>query len=91
MRKELKYTFKYFYKNGKVEVSKARASTPENLRYDFDGQLSEAEYDKFVDSPRSTKEILAMAKKVHKKTLPALSRIEIINAETNETIDFIEL
>ncbi len=89
-KRNLKYTFKYIYKNGQSKVSRAKASTPENLRYDFDEQLDWNEYDKFVDSFRTTKEILDIAKKVNKNK-EQLCRIEIINIDTNEVIDFIEL
>lgn len=88
--KEMVYTFKFCYKNGKTDICGGRASKPEYLCYDFDGQLSWKEYDKFVDSHPSVKEILINAKEINKDKAE-LSRIEIINVETNETVDFVEM
>lgn len=41
------YKFKFYYKNGEIDVNTASTKTPEELYYDFDGLIDWDEYDSF--------------------------------------------
>lgn len=84
------YSFKIFYNNGENRVLGGRASKPEFLYGEFDGMVSWEEYDKIAASKMTVKELLACASKVFKNTFKNINRIEIINIENNEIIDFID-
>jgi len=87
---DLVYRYKFYYKDGTSELSDARSASPNHLWFDFDGLMDWDEYDKLSEKKLTTKEILEMAMKVYKGFLKDFYRIEIINDETNEVIDYIE-
>ncbi len=87
------YQFKRYYKDGTVELAGGKASKPEYLYGDLDGVVSWEEYDKISTSNLTTQELLKIAisgfNKFSKPTNPII-RMEIVNIETDEVIDFIE-
>ena len=84
------FRFKYYYKDGKTEISGARSKTPEGLYNDFDGLMDWDEFDNLSEKDMTTHKVLEMAMKNYKGFLPDFYRIEIINDETNEIIDYID-
>jgi len=88
--KNLIYRFKYYYNDGTSELSGGRAANPNNLWFDFDGLMDWDEYEELCNKNLTTKEILEMAFEVYSGFLKDFYRIEIVNDETNEVIDFIE-
>ena len=50
----LKYSFKFYYKDGSSKICGGKSSKPEYLKYDFDGTISWEEYDKIADNPNIT-------------------------------------
>lgn len=82
-----KYSFKLFFNDGKTKLLGSRASTPENLKYDFDGLVSTEEYYYITDKEWSAQEIVNFAKKFYNlKYNNNLVKIEIVNIETNEVM-----
>ena len=86
-----KYSFKIYLNNNTSKVLGGKANTPENLKYDFDGMISWEEYDKVCKMNLTSKEVLSYAKKFYnEKYSNQIVKIEIVNIETNEIVDFIE-
>lgn len=89
----LPYKFKKYYKDGTISLNGGSASKPEYMYCEFDGVVSWDEYDKIATSNLSTHEILQIAIKGFNKFTKAenpIIRMEIVNIQTNEIIDFIE-
>ena len=85
------YRFKVYFKDGTVKISGAKSKTAEGLYFDFDGLMDWDEFYKLSDTNLCTKDILKLAFEVYKKLYKKeYYRIEIINDETNEVIDYIE-
>ena len=84
------YRFKYYYKDGTVEISGGSGVRPTTLYNDFDGLMDWDEFDNLKEENMTTSEILKMAMKVYKGFLPDYSRIEIINDESGEIVDYID-
>ncbi|MBQ9790101.1 MAG: hypothetical protein IJW24_00715 [Clostridia bacterium] len=89
MNKKLKYRFKIYCSDGTSKFIGGRGATPESLKYDFDGMVSWDEYERISDDETmGTAEILNLAKTLYSKK-HSFSRIEIVNTETGEVVDFI--
>ena len=84
------YRFKYYYKDGTSELSGGRGNTPESMYNDFDGLMDWDEYESLSEKNLSTHEILELAMEVYKGFLKDFYRIEIVNDETNEIVDYID-
>ena len=87
---KLEYTFKFYYKDKTERVVSARARSPEDLYNDFDGLLDWNEYENLFNKKLSTKDILLWASKAYKSHSKDFYRIEIVNINTKEIVDFIE-
>ena len=91
--KKLKYTFKFYYKDGTEEIlDSINCTKPELLYNDFDGLMNQYEFRKLHEKELTTHEILEIAYKVYRK-LPSIKdyyRIEIICLTNGEVIDCIE-
>lgn len=84
------YRFKYYYNDGTTSLSGGGGTRPELMYNDFDGFMDWDDFDKLTESNMTTKQILKLAMKVYKRFLKDFYRIEIINDQTKEVIDFIE-
>ena len=84
------YRFKYYYNDGTTSLSSIKTDKPEDLYNDFDGLIEWEELYSFDNRDVTTKEILETAVKAYKSFLPDFYRIEIINDETNEIVNYIE-
>lgn len=85
------YRFKIYFNDGTVELSGGRGKTPTCLYNDFDGLMDWDEFDNLSKKNMTTKKELELAFKVYKNLYKKeYYRIEIINDETNEIIDYIE-
>ena len=84
------YRYRCFYKDGTDEISECWSKSPEDLYNDFDGLMDWDELEDLRYKNMTTKEILEMAFKVYKGFLKDYYRIEIINDETNEVVDYID-
>ena len=80
-KEHLVYRYRFWYKNDNIKLSDARSSSPNNLWFDFEGLMFSEEYDKLFDTDDIIMKIAV------KKDY---SKIEIINDETNEVIDYID-
>ena len=85
----LVYCFKFYNKKGQTKLSSIHAVNPSSLIHSFESIMDLKEYEKLIEEKTSTKEILQIALKIFNKN-NKYSRIEIINEETGEIIDFIE-
>ena len=81
--------FKFYNKKGQTKLSSIHAVNPSSLIHSFESIMDLKEYEKLIEEKTSTKEILQIALKIFNKN-NKYSRIEIINEETGEIIDFIE-
>ena len=84
------YQFKFYYEDGTSEYVGGKGKDPALLYNDFDGLLEWDEFYKLRSKNITTKEILTMAKSLYKDLQKDYYRIEIVNIETNEIVDFIE-
>ena len=76
-----------YFEDGSSKVLGGKASTAENLKYDFDGLLSWDEYDKISAKELSAKEVADLAKKLYNaKNNNKIIRVEIVNILTNEVV-----
>ena len=85
------YRFKYFYKDGTNEISDCYGKKPELMYNDFDGLMDWDEFNNLHYKNLSVHEILELAMKVYKGFLPDFYRIEIINDENDEIVDYIDV
>ena len=84
------FRFKYYYKDGKTEVSGAYSKTPEGLYNDFERLMDGNEFDNLSEKDMTIHKVLEMAMENYKGFLPDFYKIEIVNDETGEVIDSIE-
>ena len=84
------FRFKYYYKDGKTDLSDCKTDKPEELYNDFDGLIEWDELYSFDGRQVTTKEVLETAMRAYKGFLPDFYKIEIVNDETGEVIDYIE-
>ena len=85
------YRFKIYFKDGTVDLCGGKGKTPTCLYNDFDGLMDWDEFYKLDEKNMTTKKELELAFEVYKKLYKKeYYRIEIINDETNEVIDYIE-
>ena len=84
------YKFKFYYKDGTTDFNSTGTTTPEELYIDFDGLIDWDEYYSFAKLKPSSHEVLEVATRAYKGFLKDFNRIEIINEETGEIIDYIE-
>lgn len=84
------YQFRKYYEDGTIECNGGRASKPEYLYGEFDGLIDWEEYDNIATSNLTANELLKIALKVFNKKSKKIKKIEIVNIETNEIVDYIE-
>ena len=84
------YRFRYFYKDGTNEISNSKGEMATLLYNDFDGLMDWNEFNNLKEKDMTTKKILEMAMKVYKNFLKDYYRIEIINDEMDEVVDYID-
>lgn len=84
------YRFKYYFKDGTSKISGCYGVRPTVLFNDFDGLMDWDEYESLEEKDMTTTKILSMAMNVYKGFLKDFYKIEIINDETEEIIDYIE-
>lgn len=84
------YRFKYYYKDGTSELSGCSGQDPKMMYNDFDGLMDWDEFDSLYEKNLTTHEILELAMEVYKGFLKDFYRIEIVNDETNEIVDYID-
>ena len=85
------YRFKYYYSDGTDEISSINTKIPGELYNDFDGLIDWDEFYAFDEKKVTTQEILETAVRAYKDFLPDFHRIEIINDENNEVVDYIDV
>ena len=85
------YRFKIYFKDGTFDLTGGKGKTPTCLYNDFDGLMDWDEFYKLDEKNMTTKKELELAFEVYKNLYKKeYYRIEIINDETNEVIDYIE-
>lgn len=84
------YRFKYYYKDGTSELSSIWSKTPEGLFNDFDGLMDWEEFNNLYEKDMTAHKVLELAMQVYKGFLKDFYRIEIVNDETNEVVDYID-
>lgn len=85
------YRFKFYFKDGSTKIGSCWSRTSTGLFHDFDGLMDWDEYDSLSEKGMTTKKELKTAMECYKKLYKKeYYRIEIINDETNEVIDFID-
>ena len=84
------YQFKFYHTDGTISQTYLKCSKPEELYFDFDGLMDWDEYYSLYNKKLSVHEVLEYAFKVYKGFVKDYYKIEIINDETNEIIDYIE-
>lgn len=84
------YRFKFYFKDGTSKKSDCYGIRPTILFCDFDGLIDWDEYDKLEEKDMTTDKILKMALKAYENLYPNIYRIEIINDDTEDIIDYID-
>ena len=85
------YKFKYYYKDGTTDFSDIITEKPEELYNDFDGLIEWDELYAFDNKHVTTKDVLETAIEAYKGFLPGFYRIEIIDDDTNNVVDYINV
>lgn len=86
------YSFKVYYNDGTISYVGGSGIRPTLLFNDFDGLMHSSEFDKLDEKDLTNKKILELAFDLYKKILEkSYYKIEIVNKDTNEVIDFIEI
>ncbi len=87
----MKYCFKVYFNDGTNKFGWIKGETSTCLYNDFDGLMDCCEFDNLSENDMTTKKELELAFEVYKNLFDkGYYRIEIINLETNEVIDYIE-
>lgn len=90
-KNDMNYRFKLYFKDGTTDFSGGKGKTPTCLYNDFDGLMDWKEFYSLSEKDMTTKEELKLAFEVYKNLYKKeYYRIEIINDETEEVIDYIE-
>lgn len=84
------YAFKFCFDDGTNLIGSAKFERPEQLYDDFDGLMDWDEYDALSEKKLSTHEILEMAMTLYDYLEKSYHRIEIINTDTGEIVDYID-
>lgn len=85
------YRFKIYFKDGTTDLPSGKGKRPTILYNDFDGLMDWDEFENLNENNITTQQELELAFKLYKKLYKKeYYRIEIINDETNEVIDFID-
>ena len=84
------YGFKFYYNDGTTDLSDGRAVRPTALYNDFDGLLDWDEFESLTEEDMTAKKILELAVRAYKGYIPDFYRVEIINDQNNEVVDYIE-
>ena len=84
------YRYRYFFKDGTTKISGCHGEKATDMYNDFDGLMDWDELYSLSEKNLTTKDILKLAMKVYKGFLKDFYRIEIINDETNEIVDYID-
>lgn len=84
------YRFKFYFKDGTTQLSGGRGTRPTTLYNDFDGLMDWDEFDSLNEEDMTTHKILEIAMEVYKGFYPEYYRIEIINDENNDVVDYID-
>lgn len=84
------YAFKFYFEDDTTLIGSARFEKPEQLYDDFDGLLDWDEYESLSEKNLTTHEILEMAMNLYDYLEKPYYRIEIINTDTNEIVDYID-
>lgn len=88
----MKYCFKVYFNDGTKEFGWAKGDTPTCLYNDFDGLMDWWDFDNLTEENMTTKKELELAFEVYKNLFDKeYNRIEIINLETNEVVDYIDM
>ena len=85
------YQFKFYYNDGTTSQTHLKCKDPKKLYNDFDGLMDWDDFYELDDKDLSTHEILEYAFELYKQyEQKEYYKIEIINDETNEVIDYYE-
>lgn len=83
------YRLKFYFGDGTIEFG-GRVPSPEKLYYNFDGLMDWDEYYELYDKKLTPHQLLEMAMELYKYLDKEYSRIEIVNDETGEVVDYID-
>lgn len=85
------YQFKFYYKDGSISQTNLFCKKAEDLYNEFDGLMKWEDFYALSDKKLTTHEILETGFELFKKQKKKeYFRLEIVNDETNEVVDFIE-
>ncbi len=91
MNKDMIYRFKYYFIDGTIKYSDCKCNNPLHLYNDFDGLIDWEEFNSLEEKELTLHDILELAIKAYKGFLKDFYRIEIINTETKEILDYIQV
>ncbi len=83
------YRFKFYFNNGTTKLSDAKSNSPNKLLNNIKGEVDWDAYNNLYKKKMNTKEVLNAALSIYKGFINDFYRIEIVNDETNEAIDFV--
>lgn len=85
------FSFKIYFNDGTVDYCGGRGNTPLSLYNDFDGLMDWDEFNSLSDDNMTVKKVLELAMKCYKNLYEKIYyKIEIVNLDNNEVIDYIE-
>ena len=85
------FRFKIYFDDGTVDYCGGRGDTTFSLYNDFDGLMDWNEFNSLSDNNMTVKKVLVLAMECYKKMYEKnYYKIEIVNLDNNEVIDYIE-
>lgn len=85
------YALKLYFNDGTYDILKEKTEKPEDLYINFDGLMDWYEYEELPSKQLSVHEILETGIEVYKECSIDFYRLEIINLENGNIVDFIEI
>lgn len=86
------YQFKFYYNDGTTSQTHLKCNDPKQLYNNFDGFMDWEKFYELEDKNLSTYDIVKYAFELYKQiSKKDYYRIEIVNDQTNEVVDYYEL
>lgn len=85
------YKFKFFFTDGTSQFGDVWSKNPRTLYNDFDGLMDWNEFEQLHNEDLTVHQALELAMEVYKPIRKEYYRIEIVNVDTGEVVDYIDI